>query len=62
MKRLQIWGTNYANKKIVGLQIAMWNKSKNTKRIQSGLWNINEKRNLPIINWNFYIKRIRKLK
>jgi hypothetical protein len=53
MKGLQIGGVNYANEKMVGLQIGIWNKSRNTKGIQLGLWNINEKRKLPIINWNF---------
>ncbi len=53
MKGIQIGGLNNANEKMVGLQIGIWNKSKNTKGIQLGLWNINEKRKLPIINWNF---------
>ena len=53
MSGLQIGGFNYANEKMVGLQIGVFNKSKNTKGIQLGLWNINEKRKSPIINWNF---------
>ncbi len=36
-----------------GLQIGLVNKSKQTKGIQLGLWNENEKRKLPLINWNF---------
>jgi hypothetical protein len=53
MKGIQIGGANYANEEMIGLQIGIWNKSKNTKGIQLGLWNINEQRKLPIINWNF---------
>ncbi len=53
MTGLQIGGANYANEKMVGLQIGIWNKSKNTKGIQLGILNINEKRKLPIANWNF---------
>lgn len=36
-----------------GLQIGLFNRSLITKGIQIGLWNRNEKRSLPIINWNF---------
>lgn len=36
-----------------GLQIALVNRSIKTKGIQFGLWNINEVRSLPLINWNF---------
>ena len=36
-----------------GIQIGIVNISKRTRGIQLGLWNKNEKRKLPIINWNF---------
>jgi hypothetical protein len=35
-----------------GLQIGIFNTSKHTKGVQLGIWNKNEKRKLPIINWN----------
>lgn len=36
-----------------GIQIALFNKSENLKGIQIGLWNVNQKRKMPIINWSF---------
>ncbi|MBO9684861.1 MAG: hypothetical protein J7502_19685 [Flavisolibacter sp.] len=39
--------------KMNGFQIGFMNNSKKTRGIQIGLWNRNEKRSLPIINWNF---------
>lgn len=36
-----------------GVQIGLINSCKQLKGIQFGLWNKNQKRNLPIINWNF---------
>jgi hypothetical protein len=36
-----------------GLQVGLFNKSKDLKGIQLGLWNTNQKRKLPLINWNF---------
>ena len=36
-----------------GLQVGLINKSKNLRGIQIGLWNVNQKRKLPLINWNF---------
>ena len=36
-----------------GVQIGLINKSNNLKGIQIGLWNVNQKRKLPLINWNF---------
>lgn len=36
-----------------GIQIGFINSSRNTRGLQFGLWNINEKRKLPILNWNF---------
>ena len=36
-----------------GLQIGLVNVSKNLRGIQIGIWNVNQKRKLPLINWNF---------
>jgi hypothetical protein len=36
-----------------GIQIGLFNKSKNLKGLQFGLWNVNQKRKMPLINWNF---------
>lgn len=36
-----------------GLQIGLFTSTKRLKGIQIGLWNKNEKRTLPIFNWNF---------
>jgi hypothetical protein len=43
---------NYAGA-IKGIQIGLINKTKEIRGFQFGLWNINEKRSLPFINWNF---------
>lgn len=36
-----------------GVQIGLVNKTTNSKGIQIGLWNKNEKRSLPLLNWSF---------
>lgn len=36
-----------------GLQIGLFNSSKTLKGIQLGVWNTNQKRSFPLINWNF---------
>ncbi|MFD2288900.1 hypothetical protein GJU39_23125 [Pedobacter petrophilus] len=36
-----------------GLQIGLVNHSTNFKGVQLGFWNTNQKRKLPILNWNF---------
>lgn len=36
-----------------GLQIGLVNKCKHLRGVQIGLWNVNSKRKLPLINWNF---------
>ncbi|WP_459073709.1 LA_2272 family surface repeat-containing protein [Halocola ammonii] len=36
-----------------GIQIGLFNNSEITRGFQFGLWNVNEKRSLPFINWNF---------
>lgn len=39
--------------KINGLQLGLVNMSKKLRGFQIGIWNKNEKRSLPILNWNF---------
>jgi len=36
-----------------GIQVGLFNKSKNLMGLQLGLWNVNQKRKIPLINWNF---------
>ncbi|MCG2612926.1 hypothetical protein LZZ85_01500 [Terrimonas sp. NA20] len=48
--QLSIFSQTY---KMNGIQIGFMNKSSRTRGIQLGLWNRNEKRSLPILNWNF---------
>ena len=36
-----------------GLQIGVYNSTKKLRGVQLGLMNVNEKRTLPLINWNF---------
>lgn len=36
-----------------GVQIGLFNKANKLKGFQFGLWNTNEKRSLPFINWSF---------
>ena len=36
-----------------GLQIGLFNQCWKLRGVQIGLWNKNEKRSLPLINWNF---------
>jgi len=50
---IQIGGANDIKTKGVGIQIGVFNKATNFKGIQLGLWNENDKRSLPILNWNF---------
>jgi hypothetical protein len=52
MNGIQIGASNYSQS-VKGIQIGLFNKSKKTRGIQLGGWNCNEKRKLPILNWNF---------
>lgn len=36
-----------------GLQMGLFNNARRLKGIQIGLWNVNQKRRLPLVNWNF---------
>ncbi|MFC0427291.1 LA_2272 family surface repeat-containing protein [Chryseobacterium scophthalmum] len=51
--------STFANvsKKCRGLQVALINVCKDSKGLQIGFWNENEKRKLPLINWNFKSKK-----
>lgn len=52
MSGVQISGFNFIHTG-AGLQIGLVNKSRNFKGIQLGLWNVNQKRALPFLNWSF---------
>ena len=41
-----------SSEKTKGLQIGLFNKSDNLSGIQIGIWNENQKRKLPLVNWN----------
>jgi len=50
---IQISAENYIFEKGRGIQIGLFNSAKNFRGIQLGLWNKNDKRSLPLINWQF---------
>jgi hypothetical protein len=52
-KGVQIGGIGNYTEEMNGVQIGLYNKSEKLKGIQIGLWNVNQKRKLPLINWNF---------
>jgi hypothetical protein len=52
-KGLQIGGCNIAKNGMKGVQIGLYNRCKNCSGIQIGLWNKNDKRSLPLVNWKF---------
>jgi len=58
-KGIQIGGSNGIEKKGTGLQIGVYNDSKDFRGIQIGLWNKNERRSLPFINWQFTKKKVK---
>jgi hypothetical protein len=49
---MQLAAYNYSEKH-KGIQIGIINKSVELYGLQIGLWNINQKRKLPFLNWNF---------
>lgn len=53
MNGVQLSAIRSSAVEMTGVQIGLINKSKRLKGIQIGLWNINQKRRFPIINWNF---------
>jgi len=56
MKGLQIGILGNHTQEMKGVQIGLINKSKKLKGLQIGLWNVNQKRKLPLINWNFKLE------
>ena len=50
---VQISVENVIFEKGRGVQIGFFNRAKNFRGIQLGLWNKNDKRSFPIINWQF---------
>ena len=50
---LQISVENHIFNKGSGIQIGLFNSAKNFRGLQFGLWNKNDKRSLPLINWQF---------
>ncbi|KFF18109.1 hypothetical protein [Chryseobacterium sp. JM1] len=46
------------SQKCRGVQVALINVCKDSRGIQIGFWNENEKRKLPLINWNFKNKKL----
>jgi len=52
MNGLQFGATNYSSK-MNGIQAGFVNQSETLRGIQIGFWNVNQKRKLPLINWNF---------
>lgn len=52
-KGVTIGGLYNTSVKGRGLQIGLINICKDLKGIQLGIWNVNSKRKLPFINWNF---------
>lgn len=52
-KGLMVSGLSNVCTKGRGLQVALFNRCRDLKGVQVGLWNVNGKRKLPIINWDF---------
>jgi len=46
------------SQKCRGVQVALINVCKDSRGIQIGFWNENEKRKMPLINWNFKNKKL----
>jgi hypothetical protein len=45
------------SRKTSGIQIGIYNKTLKLRGFQFGLWNVNERRSFPLINWNFKEKK-----
>ncbi|WCL81116.1 hypothetical protein PPO43_14165 [Saprospira sp. CCB-QB6] len=60
MNGLSIAGIYNSSIQTRGVQIGLVNKSKDLRGFQFGLWNINPKRSLPLINWQFKAKKKKK--
>ncbi|WP_299889166.1 hypothetical protein [uncultured Lacinutrix sp.] len=53
LKGIQMAAQNHVLAGGYGIQIGLWNQAKNFRGVQLGLWNKNDKRSLPLINWQF---------
>ncbi|HMG89832.1 MAG TPA: hypothetical protein VK589_07225 [Chryseolinea sp.] len=53
MKGFSISGLRNQSRRARGVQIALFNSSLDFRGIQFGLWNKNQRRSLPFVNWNF---------
>jgi hypothetical protein len=56
-KGMQVGIKNSGNENS-GLQIGAVNESKKLVGVQVGFWNVNQKRKLPLLNWNFRKKQV----
>jgi hypothetical protein len=54
MHGLSIAALRNVSDEMRGVQIGIYNKSVDLRGFQFGLWNVNGKRKLPIINWQFF--------
>ena len=52
-KGVQIGLIGNSAKEMKGVQIGLFNKSEKLNGLQIGIWNVNQRRKFPIINWNF---------
>ena len=57
LKGLQLAGLRNRAGVARGLQLGLFNKATDLRGIQIGLWNMNGKRSLPFINWQFSSKK-----
>ncbi|WP_415328713.1 hypothetical protein [Chryseobacterium sp. MMS23-Vi53] len=57
MKGVSVATLANVGKKCRGLQVGAFNKCDDFRGVQIGWWNENEKRKLPLINWNFKAKK-----
>jgi hypothetical protein len=50
---IQMGVLNNSFRRTRGIQIGIFNNSKDLNGLQIGVWNVNNKRKMPFINWNF---------
>jgi hypothetical protein len=53
VKGVQICTGKNQSERMTGVQIGAVNKATHLKGLQIGLWNVNSKRKLPLVNWDF---------
>lgn len=54
---LQLAAANFA-KRHNGVQIGAFNKAADLRGFQFGIWNVNGRRKLPLVNWQFKAKKV----